>query len=129
MRYPLPYGFDVVGGVTNRRRLTDAAAAFVAYATCDERAEIDGEAYLSAFCFGRDFREHLEATGSTRDFCGRCWASFVWFDLDREGDLDRALDDARRLACFLLERYGRPAGAGPAGAGGRAGAGRHPQAC
>jgi hypothetical protein len=106
MTYPLPYGFVVVGGPTNRRRLTDAAAAFAGFSACDEQAEVDGEAYLSAFCFGRDFREHLGATGSTRDFAGRCWAPFVWFDIDREDDLPRALDDARRLACFLLEHYG-----------------------
>jgi hypothetical protein len=90
----------------NRRRLTDAAAAFAGFSACDDQADIGAEAYLSAFCFGRDFRAHLEATESTRDFDGRCWAPFVWFDIDREGDLARALDDTRRLACFLLERYG-----------------------
>jgi hypothetical protein len=106
MTYPLPYGFLVEGAPTNRRRLTDAAAAFAGFSACDERAEIGAEAYLSAFCFGGDFRKHLETTGSTRDFAGRCWAPFIWFDLDREADLARALDEARRLACFLLERYG-----------------------
>ena len=100
-----PYGFQIVGGIYERRWLVTAADAFVAYATCDDRAKVHKEAYLSAFQFGSDFRTHLETTDSTKDFAGACWSPWLWFDIDREDDLDAATRDARRLAAFLVERY------------------------
>ncbi len=100
-----PHGFRLVGATWERRRLVDAAAAFSAYATCDDRAEIHQEAYLSAFQFGREFREHLEATGSTADYAGTCWSLWVWFDLDGD-DLEATRRMAARLCHPLCERYG-----------------------
>lgn len=99
-----PYGFRIVGDCHNERRLVNWGAAFVAYAGCDERAEVHREAYLSAFCFGTDFRDLLNSTGSTRGFAGPCGSLWLWFDVDRD-DLDRATLDARRLAASLVERY------------------------
>jgi hypothetical protein len=61
--------------------------------------------YLSAFTYGRDFREQLAATRSTRGFGGPCWAPFVWWDFDAKGDLERARLGAARLTAFLAERY------------------------
>ena len=94
----------MLGNATNRRRLVDADAAFAAYAECAEKAEVSREAYLSAFTFDEDFRQHLKATGSTRDFDGYCSTPWLWFDLDGE-DLDVTLSDARRLAVGILHRY------------------------
>jgi hypothetical protein len=105
MNAPLRYGFRVVGGATKRRRLVDAAAAFAGYADCDANAEVDREAYLSAFWFGGDFRRQLRETGSTRGFDGPCWAPFLWFDIDFPNDPEQALRDARRLAMAILHRY------------------------
>lgn len=99
-----PFGFRIVGSCHESRRLVDADAAFVAYASCDERAEVNREAYLSAFTFGDDFRQHLDATGSTKDFNGICEAKFVWFDIDRT-DLEAARRDAARLCLRLIERF------------------------
>jgi hypothetical protein len=99
-----PYGFRILGDCTAERRLVDAGAALRGYSLCDDRAEVAREAYLSAFSFGEDFRQHLESTGSTKGFAGDCWAQFIWWDMDRD-DLDRALTDARRLAVALDERY------------------------
>src|ERR1017187_10201886 len=99
-----PYGFRIVGACTEERRLVEHAGAFFGYASCDERARVKCEAYLSAFRFGPDFRELLESTGSCRGFDGLCWSPWLWFDLDRT-DLDVALRDARRLAHWLVERY------------------------
>jgi len=79
-----PYGFRIVGATSEPRRLVDAGAAFAGYAACDDRAEIQREAYLSAFRFGPDFREHLESTGSTAGFSGPCWSQWLWFDLDSD---------------------------------------------
>jgi hypothetical protein len=101
------FGFRIVGSPHEDRRLVDAALAFAGYVSCDERAEVAREAYLSAFQFGPDFAAHLEATGSTAGFSGACWAPWLWWDIDRE-DLDAALKDARRLALGLDERFRLP---------------------
>lgn len=100
------FGFRVLGDCRQPRRLVDAGAAQAAYAACDPRAECHREAYLSAFVFGADFRDHLTATGSTAGFSGPCWAPWVWFDVDREGDLPAALEDARRLCVALTGSLG-----------------------
>ncbi len=102
------FGFRILGDCTGARRLVDHAAAFRAYAACDEQAECGREAYLSAFTFGQDFREHLTRTGSTKGFsiAGECCAPWLWFDIDRAGDLPRAQVDAGRLAAAIAERYG-----------------------
>jgi hypothetical protein len=100
-----PYGFRVVGSPFNERRLTDWQRAFAGYAACDELADVGREAYLSAFTFGADFRRHLETTGSTKGYNGLCGSPWLWWDVDREGDLERATSDARRLAATLVDRY------------------------
>jgi hypothetical protein len=82
-----------------------AGDAFLGYAGCDGRVDLAREAYLSAFRFGADFRRHLESTGSCRDFGGSCWAAWLWWDIDRLGDLAAALRDARALALYLVEHY------------------------
>jgi hypothetical protein len=99
------FGYRIVGEVSKRRRLIEAGAAFVAYAACDSKAEVDREAYLSAFWFGADFRDYLKQTGSTKGFNGPCWAPFVWWDIDNEDDPQTALDGTRRLSSTILERY------------------------
>jgi hypothetical protein len=102
----MPFGFRIVGSTAKPRRLVVAAAAFAGYASCDPQAEIDQEAYLSAFRFGADFRDYYIARGrSTRGFDGPCWTPFVWFDLDDPADPGRALANARRLVAFLLARF------------------------
>lgn len=100
-----PYGFRVVGDCREPRRLVNPAAAFAGYAACDERAEIHHEAYLSAFWFGADFRRLLEMANSPKGYNGVCWSPWLWWDIDREGDLERATSDARRLCAALVERY------------------------
>jgi hypothetical protein len=98
-----PYGFRVVGATWESRRLVDAAAAFSAHCSGNPKAELDHECYLSAFQYGADFRRHLEATGSTAEFAGDCWAAYLWFDIDR-ADVAVALTDACRLAVTIDER-------------------------
>jgi hypothetical protein len=105
MSAPCPYGFRIVGPCTGERRLIDHAAAFAAYANCDGRAECHREAYLSAFTFGQDFREHLRRTGTTKGYAGTCAAPFLWWDIDRADNLDAAREDAARLAVALTERF------------------------
>ena len=101
-----PYGFRILGTVHEDRRLVTHAAAFVGYCSCDERAQVDREAYLSAFQFGADFAQRADQWGrlDVAGFVGPCCASWLWFDVDRE-DLDTALKDSRRLAATLDEHY------------------------
>ena len=101
----LPYGFWIKGPTDAPRRLVNAAAALAGYAACDPEADLETEAYLSAFTYGEDFRRWLEETGSVRGFEGECWAPFITFDIDRAENLDVALNDARRLASVILHRY------------------------
>jgi hypothetical protein len=108
-----PHGFRIVGPCTGDRRRVDAAEAFRAYCRCDARANVEAEAYLSAFQFAGDFAEHLARTGSPAGFTGSTWAPFVWLDVDRDesaGGVARALADTKRLVDALDERFGVPRG-------------------
>ena len=82
------FGFRIVGGATGERRLVDWQSAFAGYAQCDSQAEVEREGFLSAFTFPAEFREHLTATHSTKGYAGRCGASWLWFDIDADGDLE-----------------------------------------
>lgn len=99
------FGFRIVGPTCEPRRLVDAGAAFAAYAACDPRAQVEREAYLSAFRFAVDFSDHLQATNSTVGFAGACWSPWLWFDLDAD-ELHYAHKDAGALVVFLVERFG-----------------------
>ncbi len=99
------YGFRVSGSPYNERRIVDWKAAFTAYAQCDERANVHQQAFLSAFMFPAEFRDHMKEHGSTKGYVGRCWSRWLWFDIDNADNPGAALDDARRLVGFLLERY------------------------
>jgi hypothetical protein len=101
-----PYGFRIVGPCSGERRLVDWRAAFAGYAACDARARCDSEGYLSAFTFGQPFADHLNATGTTRGYSGPCGAAFLWWDIDRADDLERARIDSAGLAAALCNRFG-----------------------
>lgn len=106
---PGTYGFRIVGATTEARRLINWAAAFEAYAACDPRANVEREAYLSAFTFGTEFRKRADDFGrlDVKGYGGPCTAPFIWFDLDR-ARLEDALQDARRLAVYVDERLKLP---------------------
>ena len=102
-----PFGFRIVGSCFESRRLVDAAVAFSAYVSCDDRAEVNREGYLSAFQFGADFQQRADQWGrvAVKGFDGVCWSRWLWFDIDAADDLDRALSEARKLVAFVAERY------------------------
>src|SRR5262249_36626556 len=101
----MPVGFRVVGHRAGRRRPVNWRAAFVAYADCDPKAELDREAYLSHFVFGPEFAEHMEQESTEKGYDGPCGADWLFWDIDRPDDLGLALRDARRLAGAILDRY------------------------
>jgi hypothetical protein len=100
----IPFGFRVLDDATETRRLVNAAAAFSAQAADDPKAETLRTCYLSAFQYGDEFRDYLEAHDTTKGFDGLCGGRWLWFDIDRS-DIGNALHDARRLAAFIVERY------------------------
>lgn len=98
-------GFRIVGGCTGERRLVYWPTAFAAYCQCDAKAEVGREAYLTAFVFAGEFGKHLSSTGSIKGYTGRCGVPWLWFDIDAEGNLGRAIEQARRLCAGIVERY------------------------
>ena len=102
----MPFGFRIAGTLWNDRRLVNWLSAFQAYCDCDEKSEYNTEGYLSAFTFGKPFRDHLQANRSTRGYTGESFALWLWFDIDREDDFELATSDARRLASTMANRYG-----------------------
>jgi len=105
-----PLGFRVIGGRDQERRLIDWNTAFLAHLHNDDRADNRQECYLSGFQFSDDFRDYLKTHGSTKGFKGPTWSSWLWFDIDREDDIDTAMIDARRLVVFLCARWHIDAG-------------------
>jgi len=101
-----PYGFRILGPPWEARRLVNITDALAAYAACDVRAEINQESHLSAFQFGDDFSQLLRRTRSTAGFSGICWSSWLWIDIDAEGDLERARREAAQLVSVICDRYG-----------------------
>jgi hypothetical protein len=104
-----PYGFRIIGTVSRERKLVDYDEAFVAYANCDDQAEIEKTAFLSSFQYDDAIRERiLDKTLriDTKSFEGCCWSQYVWFDIDDEGNIASATDSARRLCACFLSRYG-----------------------
>jgi hypothetical protein len=103
------YGFRIVGPCTGERKLIDWHRAFAAYCAADVPGGVGREAYLSAFTFGTDFRDHLHRTGSTKGYDGPCGALWVWWDIDRADDaggVEAALGDSRALCVQIADRFG-----------------------
>ncbi|WP_044303950.1 bifunctional DNA primase/polymerase [Rhodopirellula sallentina] len=104
----MTFGYRIVGPCDRERMLVDYDRAFAAYSACDDQANIDSEGFLSPFKYDDTIQTRAtNAAGrlDVRGFNGPCWSRFVWFDIDREGDIDAATKDARRLAAMLTERY------------------------
>lgn len=98
--------FRIIGKCGGERRIVRcAAAAFAAYCECDSRASIDREAYLSAFVYPDAFADHVTRMGTPKGYAGECWATWLWWDIDRPDDSERARIDAIALAGHLCGRY------------------------
>lgn len=68
----------------------------------------EAEAYLSLYHYpAQPYCSHFKAAGySPRGYAGPAGCRFLLFDIDRAGNLDAALADARTLVRFLVGRYG-----------------------
>ncbi len=101
-------GYRIVGPCDRDRKIVNYDRAFAAYAACDDAAQVEREGFLSPFQYDDAIRDRSTDAGGrldVRGFDGQCWSRFVWFDIDRDGDIDAATKDARRLALGLIERY------------------------
>ncbi|MCD0459210.1 bifunctional DNA primase/polymerase [Roseiconus lacunae] len=108
MNDAMPLGYRIVGPCDRERRLVDYDRAFAAYAACDVLAQTDREGFLSPFQYDDEIKQRITDGGGrldVRGYDGRCWSRFVWFDIDRDGDIDAATADARSLSLMLVERY------------------------
>lgn len=104
----MPLGYRIVGSCSRDRRLVDYDRAFAAYAACDDLAQVHHEGFLSPFQYDAAIRSRITDAGGrldVRGFDGRCWSRFIWFDIDRDGDIGAATDDTRKLAMSLVGRY------------------------
>ena len=99
-------GFRIAGSCSQERRLVEADRAFLGHAACNPEAKVDQESYLSAFTYDGRFHDHLAAKRSTRGFAGPCWSRWLWFDIDREGDLSGAAKAAAGVGSRVIDRYG-----------------------
>ncbi|MBO3273207.1 primase C-terminal domain-containing protein [Hymenobacter defluvii] len=63
------------------------------------------EFYLSLFGFDNTIYEHLHLTHTVSDFAGSYYAEFLYFDLDRDGDLLGSLASAQDLVKRLYQRF------------------------
>jgi hypothetical protein len=103
------YAFRILGSPKGgKRHVIDAASALYAYAKCDTRCQLERESYTSAFLYGQDFRQHVKERGTTEAFDGVCWNSYLYFDIDREADLQAALFDTRKLCSSISRLYQVP---------------------
>ncbi|MDA9857487.1 DNA primase [Rubripirellula sp.] len=104
----MPYGYRILGPCNRERRLVDYDQAFAAYAGCDDLARIEREGFLSPFQYDAAIRSRIvdaRQSLNVTDYPGRCWSRYLWFDIDRDGDIELATADTRKLAMSLVERY------------------------
>ena len=102
-------GGFVFGSLDAPRQVVRAEPLYRAYAELDDLPETldpTREAYETVFRFPEaEFTEHIRRAGSPKGYSGPAACVRVPFDIDRAGNLDAALDDARKLARFLIGRY------------------------
>lgn len=108
MHNAMPLGYRIEGSCDRERKIVNYDRAFAAYAACDDDARCHIEGFLSPFQYDHEIRRRInDGVGrlDVRGFDGRCWSRFVWFDIDREGDINAAAKAARCLAMRLVDRY------------------------
>lgn len=101
-------GLRVLGPLTGQRRRVPWRTAYGSYLSCESRAHVERESYMSVFTFSDAMVEHLAAWGSPAGFDGQTFAEVVAFDIDRRDDIPQALKDARTLAGVLEETFDAP---------------------
>ncbi|MFV0493630.1 hypothetical protein [Mycobacterium sp.] len=98
-------GLLIRGGLAGSRHLKAHSQTLSRFA--DGETEQTGEAYLTHFVFGDDYRRYFIANGnSDAGYTGPCWCRWLVLDIDRADDLRAALTATRQLVSFIGDRYG-----------------------
>lgn len=99
-------GGFVDGAPNAARNVVRAEALFRAYHELDE-ITTDREAFGTVYQYPADvYRAHVRRVGSPKGYDGPAACCRLPWDIDRRGDLDAAVADARKLVTFLRDRYG-----------------------
>ena len=99
-------GGFVDGALNATRHVVSAELLFRAYHECDDVAT-DREAYGTVYQYpAGGYGEYVRRCGTPKRYDGPAACCRLVWDIDRKGDLDAALTDARALVRFLLDRYG-----------------------
>lgn len=93
-------------GVKGQRSTCDVKKGFRMALGADSWFTGRTDFFLSAFSYADDFREHMERRGTEAGFSGACFSAFLWFDIDRENDLKKALEDTAKLVEFFVSGVG-----------------------
>jgi hypothetical protein len=100
-----PYALRVLGSASGRREIVSYRKVLNLYASADPAVRPDLPAFLSAFPYPIDIKQHAEAHGgSTAGYDGPIGLAALNWDLDRT-NLDDAIRDARRLSARLADRW------------------------
>ena len=97
----------VCGSLNAPRTVVRAEALFRGFHELDDRLETDQACYATVYQYPLgEYGKHVRRQGSPKGYSGPAACSRLVWDLDRQGDLETALADTRKLAKFLMHRYG-----------------------
>ena len=99
-----PYALRVLGSASGRRELVGFDKVHQLYAHADATVHPEVPAFLTAFRYPINLRQHIEAKGNSAGYAGPVGLAAINFDLDRQS-IDEALADARRLVAHVAERW------------------------
>ena len=99
-----PFGFACQGVAVRQKQRIKWLETFKAACSVDPFFTDKSDFFLSLYSFDSGLVEHFKQTeNSIAGYSGACWCPFVWFDIDRENDLESALADVRRLVEYLTQ--------------------------
>ena len=97
-------GFCCQGVAVRQKQRIKWLETFKAACSVDPFFTKQTDYYLSVYSFDSDLVKYFKQTGnSIRGYSGACWCPFVWWDIDRENNLESALADVRRLVEYLTQ--------------------------
>jgi len=108
-------GGFVSGSLDAARQVVQAEPLFRAYHELElpPGFDPDREAFETVFRYpATEYAAHCRQHGSPKGYAGPAACTRIPWDIDRDGNLDAALADCRKLARFLADRYPELAGRG-----------------
>lgn len=98
----LTHGF-CADGVAGERKPCKVLERFQAACDVHEEMAKKTDFYLTMYAFPDEFvRDVSEGRCALRGYTGVCWSPMLWFDIDRENDLQSAVRDTVKLIEYLV---------------------------